>query len=259
VGKAATIAMRCTTSRRSRRAGLGLLAASLLTGVAAVPVTSAAASSTTAVSEAKTINLMPSDLPSSVKWASTPQSNPNKVEVTAGKTAASCLQKVGAATDDAFGASGATGGDVLADVRSPQISDKANTFTQLPAANTEVVVTAQSKQATADLAAVAKSAGASCLATQYRVDAIQSGSGKVTVTSALGSAPHHGDGNGGVHLRLVATGGLLPQKLYNDEYFYVSGPVEVVFSFINLGSAFPTSWADQAITKVMGRAAAHSR
>ncbi len=219
----------------------------------------AGSSSSSAAGKARAIDLMPSDLPSSVKWASTPQSASNKAEIAAGKTAASCLQKAGAATDDAFGATGLTGGPVLADVKSPQISDKADTFTQLPAANSEVVITSTAKQATADLAAVAKKAALSCLGTQYRVDAVQSGSGKSTsVAASFMSAPRHGDGNGGVHIRLTATGGLLPQKLYNDEYFYATGTAEVSFSFINLGSAFPSSWADQAITKVMQRAASEA-
>jgi hypothetical protein len=215
--------------------------------------------SSSAAGEARAIDLTVGDLPSSIKWASAPQAGSNKAETAAGKTAAKCLQRLGAATDDAYGTTGVSGGTVLADVKSPQFSDKADTFTQLPAANSEVVIVASAKDATSDLAAVAKKGALDCFGAQYQVDVVQSGSGKARVTEHFAAAPHHGSGNGGVHVQFVATGGLLPQKLYNDEYFYAVGTAEVVLSFLNLGSPFDVGWADQAITKVMQRAAAQAR
>lgn len=207
---------------------------------------------------AKAINLMASDLPSSVTWVSSPQAANNKAENAAGRVAASCVKKAGAVTDDAYGTSGVTGGPVLADVKSPQFSDKANAFTQLPAANSEVVIVSNGKDATADLAAVGTGKGLACLEAQYQVNVVQSGSGNSKVSGTFMSVPHHGGGNGGVHIRLIATGGLLPQKLYNDEYFYAAGRAEVVLSFLDLGSPFDASWASDAATKVMQRAVARA-
>jgi hypothetical protein len=214
-----------------------------------------AASSSGPSSKAAAINLIAGDLSSSIKWASSPQPTNNKAEDAAGKKAAACLDKAGAATADPFGTSEVLGGSVLADVRSPQFYDKASSLTQLPAANTEVVIVKTATEASKDLAAIRQKSSLSCLGAQYKLDSVQSGSGNVSIAESFMSAPRHGDGNGGVHIRFAENGGLLPQTLYNDEYFYAEGPVEVVFSFLNLGSPFDSGWADAALTKVMQRAA----
>ena len=235
---------------------IGGTAAVLALGVALVAPASLAAAgvaASTATAEATAINLRPSDLPSSVKWSTAPQAALNKATRAAAKTAAACLRAAGAASGDAFGALGQAGGIVLADVRSPQITEKGSIG--VPAANSEVLVLNSAAAADKDLAAVARHAAISCLAAQFAADSAAQGGG-TKATGSLQGAPHYGDGNHGVHIQLINTGGPLPFKLYNDEYFYVQGPVEVVFSFLNLSSPFNMAWAERAIKAVMGRAAA---
>ncbi|HTX00742.1 MAG TPA: hypothetical protein VMD59_18320 [Acidimicrobiales bacterium] len=234
---------------------LVLVAATAAPRAGATAAPRAAGPSSGAAAEAAAVNISSADLPSSVKWASSPQSPNNKAENAAGRTATACLDRAGAVTKDPFGTSGMTGGPVLADVRSPQFYDKADSLTQLPAANSEVVVVQSSHDATEDLAALRRHSSLVCMAAQFRLDSEQSGSGNVTVDSSFESAPRHGEGSGGVHVHFVESGGLLPGKLYNDEYFYAEGRFEVAFSFLDLGSPFSSSWAEGAISKVMDRAA----
>jgi hypothetical protein len=234
---------------------LPALALALVTAQAAAASGGVAGAASSPSSTAAAINLRSGDLSARITWASSPQPRNDKAEDQAGTKAVACLDRAGAATKDPFGTSGVTGGAVLADVRSPQFYDKASSLTQLPGANTEVVIVKTAREASQDLAAVRQKAVLPCLAAQYRVDSVQSGSGNVGIAESFMAAPRHGTGNGGVHIRFVESGGLLPQDLYNDEYFYAEGPVEVAFSFIDLGSAFDSGWAEAAITSVMQRAA----
>lgn len=211
--------------------------------------------STTDTSKAKAINIKDSDMPSSTKWASTPQTPYNKAETAAGKKAIACIDKSGAVSGDAFGTSRITGGEVVVDVRSDQYYEASATLTELPAANSEVVFLSSAGDATKDLNAFERKSSLSCLGAQLVVESEAEGSGSVKISANVMPAPHYGGGNGGLRIRFVETGGLLPGGLYNDEYFYVQGPSEVSFSFLNLGTPFSTSWADSIIEKVMKRAA----
>ncbi len=210
-----------------------------------------------AVAEARAINLQLGDLPKGQKWAGSPQPGSTKVTAAAGRTAAKCLDRLGAKSADPFGTSHSLGGNVLADVLSPQFAPKGGIG--LPGANSEVVVVAAPGVATADLAAIAKKGSLACLSAQYLVDTEASGSGKAHVTASFEKAPRHGSGNGGVHITLLEKGGSLPLTLYNDEYFYAEGNAEVVFSFLDLGSAFSSSAATATVAKVMARAAKLAR
>jgi len=144
------------------------------------------------------------------------------------------------------------------DVSSPTYSEKSSTLTHLPSASSEVVFLKTAPGALADLAGVGRKSSIACLATQMAAESSLQGSGKgVKASGSFRSAPRYGGGSGGVHIRFLETGGnfaLLKQTLYDDEYFYVQGTAEIFVTFVNLGSAFSSSWAASAISKVMARA-----
>ena len=258
----------------ARLAALGALATALAGALAGAPAAGAlaarpaarpAAASVAArarpvaranpVARAKAINLRASDLPSSMHWTSSPVGKPTKAVAAAQVKAASCLRAAGAGTGDPFGASGRIGGSVLADVLSPQYSEKGSPG--IPAANSEVVVVASAKAAAADLHAVTTAAGRRCIAAQFRVDSSAQGlSGPVT--TAVRPQPRHGV-NGGARVQMVESAQFgstkLAVKLYNDEYFYVVGADEVTLSFLNIAGPFPQAGATAAVDKVLARAA----
>ncbi len=219
-----------------------------------------AASGTGAAALAKSINLVPGDLPRVEKWVGAPQAKTDKVGIAAGVKAAACLDGAGAATGDPFGASGEPSGNVLADVKSLQFYPKSSALTHLPAANTEVVVVKNASDGRKDLEALGTKKGLGCMATLFSVQSAQQGAGKVRVSASFLRAPRGGSAPP-VWARFVATGGNLPNKLklYNDEAFYLQGSAEVAFSFVNLGSPFKTAWADTIISSVMARAAKLAR
>ncbi len=218
------------------------------------------AKGTGAAALAKSINLVAADMPKGEKWASAPQGKSDKVANAAGVQAARCLDGAGAATGDPFGASDVVAGAVLADVKSLQFYPKSSTLTHLPAANTEVVVVKSATDARKDLVAVGAKKALACMGTLFAVQSGQQGSGKVKVSTSFVKAPRYGSAPP-VWDRFVATGGNLPNalKLYNDEAFYVQGPAEVSFSFLNLGSPFKRAWATAVIESVMARAAKLAR
>lgn len=247
--------------RAGRRVALGAVAVALV----AVPAAGASGArparlaagraKRSPAAQAKAINLRASDLPSSLRWTAAPLGKPTKAVAAAQVKAASCLRAAGAATGDPFGASGRTGGSVLADVASPQFSEKGSPG--IPAANSEVVVVASAKAAAADLHAVTTVAGRRCVAAQFRVDSAARGlSGPVTAKAM--DHPRHGVG-GGARVQMVESAQFgstkLSVKLYNDEYFYVVGADEVTLSFLNIGAPFPPAGASAAVNKVLARAA----
>jgi hypothetical protein len=241
---------------RSLSGSLALLGAGAVLAfptLAKLPVSSAKASSTVAV--AQVINLKVTDLSTAMKWKAAPAGHSSAaVAALAAKTLA-CLDKVGRVSPDPFGTTGKSGGVVLADISSPTFYNKASPLIQLPSASSEVVIMSKASGALADLATIGRSGALSCLTTQLVGDSSLEGAGKgIKGTASYLAAPHHGAGGGGVRIRFVEHGGLLPGKLYDDEYFYVKGAVEVSMSFINLSSPFNPSWATGAITKVMARA-----
>jgi hypothetical protein len=208
--------------------------------------------------EAKAINMKLSDLPASIKWAtSQPVASP-KAELALGKQAVACVAKGGSVSPDPFGTSGVIGGPVVADISSPTYFEKSATLTRLPSASSEVVFLSTASGALADLVAVGRKSSLVCLATQMAANSTLQGAGQgVKAGASFMSAPRYGGGGGGVHIRFVETGGnfaLLKSKLYADEYFYVQGSAEVFLTFINLGSAFSPSSTASAISKVMARA-----
>jgi hypothetical protein len=214
------------------------------------------------VSEAKAINLKVADLSSSLHWATSSPGKSSKAEATLAAKTVVCLKKVGPVSPDPFGTTGKSGGVVLADVSSPTLYDKASTLTQLPSASSEVVFVTKASGATADLSTVGRSGSLVCLTAQLVGNSSLQGAGKgIKGTASFMSAPRHGTGSGGVHIRFVESGGnfaLLKSKLYDDEYFYAQGSAEISISFINLGSPFNQAWATTAISKVMARAASEA-
>ena len=213
--------------------------------------------STSVVAQAKAINMKVSDLPASIKWATAQPAASPKGESALGKQAVACIGKGGPVSPDPFGTSGVTGGVVLADISSPTYYEKSSTLTHLPSANSEVVFLSTTSGALADLVAVGRKSSIACLATQMAADSALQGAGKVKASGSFMPAPRYGGGSGGVHIRFLETGGnfaLLKSMLYDDEYFYVQGSVEVFLTFVNLGSAFSSASEASAISKVMARA-----
>jgi hypothetical protein len=218
--------------------------------------------SSSVLAQAKAINMKVSDLPASIKWAtSQPVASP-KAELALGKEAVSCVAKGGPVSPDPFGTSGVTGGVVVLDISSPTYSEKSATLTHLPSGSSEVVFLTTASKALADLVAVGRKSSPACLAAQLAADSALQGAGKgVKASASFMSAPRYGGGSGGIHIRFLESGGNLPAplKIYDDEYFYVQGPAEVSLTFINLGSAFSSSSAASAISKVMARAKSEVR
>jgi len=236
---------------------LGAGAVLALPTLAKLPVTAGRASSP--VAQAQATNLKVTDLSTAMKWKAAPAGHSSaSVAALAQKTLA-CLKKVGPVSPDPFGTTGKSGGVVLADVSSPTFYNKASPLIQLPSASSEAVVMTKGSGALSDLATIGRSGALSCLTAQLVGDSSLGGAGKgIKGTASYLAAPHHGAGSGGVHIRFVEHGGLLPGSLYDDEYFYVEGAIEVSMSFINLSSTFNPSWATAAITKVMARAASEA-
>ncbi|MGD0440404.1 MAG: hypothetical protein ABSB52_07220 [Acidimicrobiales bacterium] len=234
---------------------LTVASASGLSTIANLRHVSGASSSVTA--EAKAINMKVQDLSASIKWAVEQSSATPKGEAAIAKQAVACLAKTGPVSPDPFGASGVTGGVVLVDVSSPTYYEKSATLTHLPSADSEVVFQKTASGALADLAAVGHKPSLVCLGDQLAADSSLQGAGKgVKAKGSFLPAPRYGGGSGGLHIRFLESGGNLPAGLdiYDDEYFYVEGQAEVSLTFINLGSAFNSSWAASTISKVMARA-----
>lgn len=223
--------------------------------VLAAPVVAQDGRSVSVVSEARAINMKASDLPSRVHWTAAPAAASSKAVVALAEKTVACLKRVGKVSPDPFGTRGLSGGEVEADISSPTYY-QSSSFTQLPSASSEVVFLTSAAAARADQAIVAKPAALACLTTQFVGDSSLGGAGKVKGTGSFLSVHHYGQGDGGVHVQFLVTGGLLPSKLYDNEYFYVQGNAEISMSFINLGSAFDAGWSSVAIAKVMARAAA---
>jgi len=239
----------------------GFAGALVVGSVSALPSTThlrqVSGGSSTALAQAKAINMKVTDLTTTIKWATEQPSATPKGEAPLGKTAVACIAKGGPVSPDPFGTSGVTGGVVLVDNSSPTYFEKSATLTHLPSASSEVVVLKTGAGALADLGAVGRKASLACLATQLAADSSLQGAGKgVKASATYMSAPHFGQGSGGVHIRFLESGGNLPAplKIYVDVYDYVQGPAEVSLTFINLGSALSSASEASAIAKVMARA-----
>ena len=237
--------------------GLAVLSAGAVLAfptLARVPVSAARTSSV--VAEAQAVNLKVTDLSTAMKWKAAPPGHSSAAVAALAAKTLSCLKKVGPVSPDPFGTTGKSGGVVLADVSSPTFYDKASPLIQLPSASSEVVVLSKTSAAVSDLSTIGRSAALGCLTAQLVGDSSLGGAGKgIKGTASYMSAPHHGGGSGGLHIRFIEHGGLLPGNLYDDEYFYVQGGAEISMSFINLSTPFNASWSSVAIAKVMARAA----
>jgi len=210
------------------------------------------------LAKAKAINLKVSDLPTTTRWATSPAAASPKAELAVGKKAVACIKKGGPVSPDPFGTSGVTGGVVVVDVTAPTYFQKGATLTHLPSATSEVVFLKTAPEALADLVAIGRGPSLACLAAQLASDSALQGAGKVKAAASFMSAPRHGAGKGGIHIRFLESGGNLPGtlKIYDDVFYYVQGPAEVSLTFINLGSAFGLTSEVSVISKVMARAEA---
>jgi hypothetical protein len=209
------------------------------------------------LAKAKAINLKVSDLPTTIRWATSPAAASPKAELAVGKKAVACIKKRGPVSPDPFGTSGVTGGVVVVDVGAPTYFQKGRTLTHLPSATSEVVFLKTAPEALADLVAIGRGSSLACLAAQLASDSALQGAGKVKAAASFMSAPRHGAGKGGIHIRFLESGGNLGTlKIYDDVFYYVQGPAEISLTFINLGSAFGLTSEVSAISKVMARAKA---
>ena len=245
-------------ARNRYRVGVGLgvvLAAGWVLALPALASPRSPASGRSSIAtEATAVNLKVTDLSPSMKWAAAAPGKSSKAQVALAEKTVACLKKVGSVSPDPFGTRGVSGGVVEADVSSPTYYDKAASLTQLPSASSEVVVLTTASGARTDQATIARSGSLACLTAQLVGNSSLEGAGKVKGTASFASAPHYGQGNGGFRIQFIESGGFLPSKLYDNEYFYVQGNFEISMSFINLGAPFSSSWAASALKKVMARA-----
>ena len=158
-------------ARTSVTATLLIVAGALSSTIVAATASASVASDHALASR---INMHRTDLPAGAQWTSSPSTpNPPGWVATSHKVIA-CIQHVAGqalvVSPDPFGLGTAPSGDVTADVTSPTFFVKGPS--QLPSADSEVVMTATAVQATADLRAVDRSSALPCLKAAFQAIAV---------------------------------------------------------------------------------------
>lgn len=158
-------------ARTSVTATLLIVAGALSSTIVAATASASVASDHALASR---INMHRTDLPAGAEWTSSPSTpNPPGWVATSHKVIA-CIQHVAGqalvVSPDPFGLGTAPSGDVTADVTSPTFFVKGPS--QLPSADSEVVMTATAVQATADFRAVDRSSALPCLKAAFQAIAV---------------------------------------------------------------------------------------
>lgn len=203
---------------------------------------------------AREIDLKLSDLPSAIKWTSSPTPPSTAGQVASGKRVINCItaaQHGAKVSTDPFGLTSRAGGEVTADVSSPNFS--ASSATQSPAVSSDVTFVTTPSEALEDQAAFSTETGLRCFAVGITAVASTAAEQKITAVGSFIPLARLGDGNGGVDARFTCTSSELP-TIYIDARLYVEGRAEISIEYFSVRAPFRESWANSIASTVMRRA-----
>lgn len=239
-------------ARTSVTATLLIVAGALSSTIVAATASASVASDHALASR---INMHRTDLPAGAQWTSSPSTpNPPGWVATSHKVIA-CIQHVAGqalvVSPDPFGLGTAPSGDVTADVTSPTFFVKGPS--QLPSADSEVVMTATALQATADLRAVDRSSALPCLKAAFQAIAVaEQVPAGTKLTLKLLTPPPIGPSRLRGGLRISFSGPSFGD-IIDEAFFYTVGRAELALSFTAARKSFPSGWALSISKSVVAR------